>query len=290
MKFVIRLTLILIAALTFQEMSGQEGITFKGILTEMETSEPLSSGTVTVKVNGKDIASELTDATGTYNITVPIGFTYTLHFSKSGYVPKYLTFETSNVPIFGDGKDYFQFYIPTPLYKMKEGFNLEIMDDPVGLIYFVLAENSFTYDELYAKGMTAKISAEFERLKKIESEKEKLKIELDSLTNRGDDYMAEKKYNDALNAYSDALQLSPNDEKIQRKYNEAEKANERTVYPIEIEKQFELYISKAEKAMRSKKWKTAKKYYSKALELKPEESLPQEKIQEIEGILRGQKK
>lgn len=63
MKFSIRLTLILIVALTFQEMLGQEGITFKGILTEMETSEPLASGTVTVKVNGKDVASELTDAT-----------------------------------------------------------------------------------------------------------------------------------------------------------------------------------------------------------------------------------
>ena len=49
-------------------------------------------------------------------------------------------------------------------------------------------------------------------------------------------------------------------------------------------------ISKAEKAIQSKKWKTAKKYYSKALKIKPEESLPKEKIQEIEQILQGQKK
>lgn len=49
-------------------------------------------------------------------------------------------------------------------------------------------------------------------------------------------------------------------------------------------------ISKAEKAMQSKKWKSAKKYYSKALKIKPEESLPKEKILEIDGILQGQKK
>ncbi|MFM1999567.1 MAG: hypothetical protein RL204_1514 [Bacteroidota bacterium] len=56
------------------------------------------------------------------------------------------------------------------------------------------------------------------------------------------------------------------------------------------DKKYNSEISKAEKAMQSKKWKAAKKYYSKALKIKPEESLPKEKIQEIEGILQGQKK
>lgn len=56
------------------------------------------------------------------------------------------------------------------------------------------------------------------------------------------------------------------------------------------DKKYNSEILKAEKAMQSKKWKTAKKYYSKALKIKPEESMPKEKILEIEGILEGEKK
>jgi hypothetical protein len=56
------------------------------------------------------------------------------------------------------------------------------------------------------------------------------------------------------------------------------------------DKKYNSEISKAEKAMQSKKWKTAKKHYSKALKIKPEESLPKEKILEIERILEAEKK
>lgn len=51
------------------------------------------------------------------------------------------------------------------------------------------------------------------------------------------------------------------------------------------DKKYYSEISKAEKAMQPKKWKAAKKYYSKALKIKPEESLPKEKIKEIDRIL-----
>jgi hypothetical protein len=56
------------------------------------------------------------------------------------------------------------------------------------------------------------------------------------------------------------------------------------------DKKYNSAMSKAEKATQSKKWKTAKKYYSKALNLKPEESLPKEKIAEIDQILAAKKK
>jgi tetratricopeptide (TPR) repeat protein len=288
MKFTARFVFIILAITLTLSALGQDSLMVQGVLKDLDSQRKLDHCQVMVFNKGQQIMTYDIGKEGKYKLKLDLGYNYDIKFSCDEYVSKIYRIETEKMSE-DDKIGGYQIDLPMHLFKLQEGFNIEIMNMPFGRMYFAPNEGTFLYDELYVKGMKAKISAEFERLKNIESEKEKLKIELDSLTNRGDDYMAEKKYNDALNAYSDALQLSPGDEKIQRKYNEAKQANERTVYPIEIEKQFELYISKADSAMQSKKWKTAKKYYSKALKIKPEESLPKEKIQEIESITNGSK-
>lgn len=97
-----------------------------------------------------------------------------------------------------------------------------------------------------------------------------------------------KKWVDAKASYSEALKLKPDESHPKERIAEAEKmiAEEeaKKAADKELNDKYNAAIAKADKFFTEKKWTEAKESYSEASSLKPTETLPKNKIKEIEAI------
>jgi hypothetical protein len=97
-----------------------------------------------------------------------------------------------------------------------------------------------------------------------------------------------KKWADAKASYNEALKLKPDESHPKERIAEAEKmiAEEeaKKAAEKELNDKYNAAVAKADKFFTEKKWTEAKESYSEASSLKPAESLPKNKIKEIEAI------
>ena len=134
----------------------------------------------------------------------------------------------------------------------------------------------------------AAIKAEEERLAKEKEEAEKLaklKEEFDKLLAKGNAQLSDTKYEDAKATYLKASELIPTEEFPKNKIKEIDKILD------DIKKKDQNYkdfMAKAEKDFSSKKYEDAISNYSKALDLKPKETEPQEGIDKVNAAIKAE--
>lgn len=89
-------------------------------------------------------------------------------------------------------------------------------------------------------------------------------------------------YNDALASYNEAIRLKPNEAYPRQRINEINDILEKLG---SIEEQYANTIEFADKAFENKEYSSARDSYQRALELKPNEVYPKDKISQIDRIL-----
>lgn len=289
MKLYQRITSILL--LTFASLCGfsQDELIIKGALKDAETFKKLDNCQVVVFQNGTQYDVFDTGGSGKYEFRLPLGYNYDIKFSKPDYVTKIVRIDTRNIPE-EDRAGGFQLDLPGVLFKFEEGFNTDIMKEPVGKVAFSSQENAMDFDIGYAERMKEKIEAEFKRLENLEKDRDKLKAEYDKYIREGDQKMIEKKYQDAMDKYSKALSVFPKDPAAQKKYDEAKAAYDNDLANAALEAKYQKHLSDGEAAIKSKKWDEAKKQYTAAKDMKPNESLPKEKLNEIYDLMKNAEK
>jgi tetratricopeptide (TPR) repeat protein len=137
-------------------------------------------------------------------------------------------------------------------------------------------------DEAYPDEQIGKINDMIYRDKNIENLYNRTLNEADAL-------FAQKRYDEALLKYKGALKLKPQETHLNQKISEIEslKAEQDAELQAknEADANYNLLISKGNTALAMKNYEMAKQYFSQALEIKPGNYYPSNKLQELEVLI-----
>jgi tetratricopeptide (TPR) repeat protein len=108
----------------------------------------------------------------------------------------------------------------------------------------------------------------------------------DLLIKEADQLMMQKNYTDARNSYNRALSIKPNDSYANQQVNLINDLLQKQL----ADEQYTIVIAQADNSFKQLLYNEASKSYQEALEIKPNESYPKTKLQEINEILASEAK
>ncbi|MBM3448560.1 MAG: hypothetical protein FJX90_05585 [Bacteroidetes bacterium] len=247
------------------------------ILRDSKTNAKLDGVQIVVFKNGAQQEVQDAGTKGKFDFTLPLGYTYELKFSKSDYVTKILRIDTRNIPP-ADRAGGFTLEMSVTLFAYIEGFNTDIMKDPMSKASFVSQTNTISQDDSYTETMQGKIDAEFKRLEDVAKNGDRMKKEFDKFIAEGDAKMTTTRYEEAMQKYQSALNIFPTDATAKSKYNEAEKKWKEQLNAQNSSQEFAKLIKEADELFKNKKWDEAKGKYSTASNLKTGEKYPRDQM------------
>jgi len=130
------------------------------------------------------------------------------------------------------------------------------------------------------KGAVDKLTVAETKYKQFEGES-KNKAEYAEFMKAGDEKFKTSDYDNAIASYKQALTKIPNDPTANKKIADAETAKKNGV-----DKQYTDLLARADKAYKEKDYGQAKNFYKEASVIKPTETLPNQKIKEIDDIIK----
>lgn len=268
---------------------AQDELIIKGTVKDEETLKKLENCQVIVFQNGVQFDTYECGTSGKYEFRLPLGYTYDIKFTRAEYVSKSVRVDSRNIPE-EDRAGGFQLDLPGVLFKMIEGFNTDIMKEPVVKLAFSSQENSLAFDEGYTERMKEKIAAEKKRLEALQNGQDKMKADFDKLVREGDQKVIEKKYKDGMDKFTEALKLFPQDAPAKKKYDDAKALYDAELAAAAGEAKYAQLLKDGDAAISAKKWEDAKKKFTEAKNMKPQEKLPKEKLYEIDQLMANAEK
>ena len=278
-------------------------------------NKPLEAVNIVLSRDGKQIKNYTTTKNGKYSIdllqnTSNTKSNYIVVFSKPGFVPKTVNINTYMPSSDYDGNPY-EFDLTVEMLATK--FSNVKFNRPYGKIIWYPDKNGYFLDEQYAKSIEKeeqllkqdpdKYLQEFEKKQQlleennnpnlaIEAKNKELTDKYNAAINKADDAFLQKNYSTAKVAYKEALALKPSEQYPQNKILEADKfiaelyEKDRLVKEKELTDQYNAIITKADKAFLNKDYVTAISSYREAALVKPAETYPGTKIDEIDNLLK----
>ncbi len=242
-----------------------------------------------------------TPPNGKFNIKLEQEFEYTLTVTKPGFITKKFLFSTKGVP--------------TDIAKNFEGGAkpeisiFEIPKDPAvaSQVNAILSQPmaKFLYDPtgfdiVFDKEYSESMLQELNRLNQLEKEAKKKEEEdaknqqlnaaaveskYNAAISKGDAAFSKKDYTTSKTAYQDALTIKKGEKYPLDKIIEIEKLLADASKNAQLEADYKAAIARGDQAFSSKSYDAAKGGYTDALKLKPAESYPKSKLDEIAKLL-----
>ncbi|MDD4755960.1 MAG: hypothetical protein PHG29_07755, partial [Prolixibacteraceae bacterium] len=119
----------------------------------------------------------------------------------------------------------------------------------------------------------------------LANEREKALAErLETLIKQGDRQFEQEQYEEARNSYQRALSVSPGHSHATQRLDEINKILKQLI----LDREYQNLITSADNAFNEVLYAEAQKFYEQALQLKPAESWPKQRIEEIQRIMQQQ--
>lgn len=256
----------------------------QGAIIDKDTEKKLDGVQVIVFKNGAQERVFDAGAAGKFDFTLPLGYSYDLKFSRADYVTKIIRVDTRNIPA-EDRAGGFLMEFESSLFKYVEGFNTDILKEPMGKAAFDSQTNYVTFDFEYTAEMNKKIDAEFKRLADLAKNGDKLRKDYEKLMLEGDDRMAGTKFEEAMTKYKGALNLFPSDKPAKDKYDEAERRFREQQANKNNEARYAQLIKDGDAQFKNQSWEAAQTKYTEALSIKTNEAYPKTQLEEIQRKL-----
>lgn len=262
-------------------------------------SKKLSGAIVVLYKNGEVDKKYRTNDVGKFTFTLKPDNDYLIEIGKEGFVTKRISFSTENVPPDNVRSGFPAYSISVDLFEDIKGLNTSILDEPIGLIRYYAKGDNFDFDEDYTYAIQ-------DQLKKLLDEIEKKQKEYKDAIEKGDKLFVSKKYTESRQQFEIALDILSfeeypkkkleeikkklEDEKLRKEQEEKENAERDQAEKLkEIESKYKKALSDGDAAMLAKKYSTAIEHYNLALQVKPAEVYPKEKIKEAEQLIKDEK-
>ena len=265
-----------VSLLLSSSLYGQDPILiFEGRITDVSGAK-LEGVKITVKQNGSVYKSETTASNGKYKqIECDFGHIYELTFSKSGYVPKSLLLDTK--------KGYYpeevelKSYIESSLELFKEQPETDysiVTDRPVGKARINPTDSKLDWDFTYVNQRKKEIE---NYIKSVASKARQQEELFKKMVSEGNSAFSKANYNIAILKYKEALKVK-SDETVIQKIKDANAKMAQLESDKANDAQFQALIQKGDNLVLSEKFDEAIQIYNQAKEVKPEDQLPYEKI------------
>jgi tetratricopeptide (TPR) repeat protein len=247
--------------------------------------KPLSGATATLYEGNTKIQSQSTGADGTFSFKLDINKEYIISVEKNGLVGKRIHFNTA-LPEGEKGVWMSEFSIG--LVRSCDGMDYSALKEPVDKVRFDPKKRGFVSDRDYVTRMRPRIEDLLARNESC------LLSEYDAEVKKGDAALKAGKTDDAIAAYEAALQIYPQELYPAKQINSIRKdaasdqknaEQEQQQAREAIEERYNQAMAKASVAYTRKDYSAARQFYEEALKVKPNETLPRNRMQEIETIL-----
>jgi formylglycine-generating enzyme required for sulfatase activity len=160
-----RLALITMTiVLSTTNLSAQNEILhLHGQVRDRFTNKELENVTVQIFKDSVLIDNINVGSSGMYDVKLPLGFAYDIKFAMSDYLAKVIRMDTRNIPA-GHSSGGLDVVMNGTLFPYREGFNTDILKEPMAKALYNSAAGGFDFDMNYSKRKQYEIDAEFQRL------------------------------------------------------------------------------------------------------------------------------
>jgi tetratricopeptide (TPR) repeat protein len=254
--------------------------------------QSLSGATANLYEGTNKIQSIQTAGDGSFSFRLEINKQYTIEVVKNGLVGKRISFNTT-MPDEEKGKWMNEFSIG--LVKYCDGVDYGALKEPVDIVKFDAKRRQYVSDKDYVGRMRPRIE------KVLVNYDQCMMDKYDAAIKKGNAAYQQKNMQEAIAAYKEAQEVYPREpfptkqiSEINSQLNKEQKSAENSQKSAEdskrqeqekIEDNYNQVLAKASVAYTRKDYAAAKQYYQEALKIKPAETLPKSRMEEIEAIL-----
>ena len=276
---------------SYSALGQNEEIRIKsqGAIIDKDSEKKLDGVQIIVFKNGAQERVFEAGTSGKFDFTLPLGYSYDLKFSRADYVTKIIRVDTRNIPA-EDRAGGFLMEFESSLFKYVDGFNTDILKEPMGKAAFNSQTNYVTFDFDYTAEMNKKIDAEFKRLADLAKNGDKVRKDYEKLMLEGDDRMAATKFEEAMAKYKAALGLFPSDKPAKDKYDEAERKFREQQANKNNEARYAQLIKDGDSQFKNQAWEAAQSTFTEAQAIKLNEPYPKAQLEEIKRKLEAAEK
>jgi len=284
MRFRLRLSALLFLLFVGLNVFGQNDVSIFGVVRDHDDNKKISGVDIIIFQDDVKFSSLTSNASGKYEFTISFDHLYRIVYSYPNFVTKFLTIDSRYVPS-EEKEGGYEMNIDMTLFKEIEGLDVSILDNPIGKAQFDQNEGRMGWDMDYTRQMQSQINAMMkEHDRKLQEEADrmvKMQQKFKELVQQGDDAMRNKKYSDAVDLYTDALVLFPDEEAVKMKKADAEAAVKEQNALVEKEKSYNQFIKTGDTYFGQQEWEKALSSFESAAAIFPKESYPQTRITEI---------
>lgn len=249
---------------------------------------------VVIAKNGNKIDEQVLTKKGRFDLKLALGSDYKLTFEKDGYVTKIVNVNTE-VPeeVIESNPNFPPVKLIINLLPMVQDVDLSVFDQPIAILAYNQEVDDFTFDKDYSNKIKDRVAQTEQKIKQsiasrgaAAQERERRYAELVS---KGQQAFERKAWNGAIDHWSQALEIKPENESLKQKIaaarREAELEDERLAIELQNKKSYQILISTADSLFGVKKYTDAREKYVDATQLNSKETYPASKIREIDSIL-----
>lgn len=249
---------------------------------------------IVITKNGNKIDEQVLTKKGRFDLKLALGSDYKLTFEKDGYVTKIVNVNTE-VPeeVIESNPNFPPVKLIINLLPMVQDVDLSVFDQPIAILAYNAEVDDFTFDKDYSNKIKDRVAQTEQKIKQsiasrgaAAQERERRFAELVS---KGQQAFERKAWNGAIDHWSQALEIKPENESLKQKIaaarREAELEDERLAIELQNKKSYQILISTADSLFGVKKYTDAREKYVAATQLNSKETYPASKIREIDSIL-----
>ena len=241
-KLISSVAMILIA--TGSLLAQTDLIMISGTIKDDGSGRKLPGSVVVVYQDGQKIDTQEVDRNAGYSFELVLGHEYTFSYEREGFTSKKIVIDVTHATE-GESQDGYILDLDMSIFKDVEGFDISILEDPMGIGSYNPSSGKFEWDMDYTDRMKQRLENEFNRLAAIEENREKNKRAFDVAMKAGENFMKKKKWQEALASFNEALDLIPDEAEAIEKRDEC-RAKLDEIAAKDAEKQAEEDAKRAE--------------------------------------------
>ncbi|MBL7962428.1 MAG: hypothetical protein JNM31_01165 [Flavobacteriales bacterium] len=255
-----------------------------GNVKDQYTSKKLDGVTVTILKNGAKLNEVKTNASGKYEVNLDYGADYSIVFNRANYISKNISIDTRNVPE-EDRTGGHAINMDMSLFEELPGVDFSLLKQPFGKARYDATKKDLAFDFEY----TAQIRNELNRLIKDYTDRKKLEGDSEAqfarLMQTGEAAMTAADYRKAVDSFTAALGLKPNDPKATARLSDAKMKLDDIEGDKKKNEQYAALIKEADALFTKKEWENAKAKYAQALTIKELEAHPKQRVKECDTLI-----
>lgn len=272
-----------------------QSLQFNGIVT-IENDSP-EGARITIYKNNIELTQQDISKKGRFDFKLALDADYKIAFEKNGYVTKNISVNTE-VPgeIVESNPNFPPIKLTINLLPRVEQADLSIFEQPVAILAYNYELDDFTFDKEYADKIKDRIAQAEKNIKQLlagqDAEALKKEQNFAKFMDAGKAFYEQRKWNDAIDQWKQALQIKPADRDagshIELAKKEAELERARQSIEEQNERTYKLLIATADSLFAAKNYIDAKNSYAEAVRIDNKAPYSADRIREINALLAEQ--